>query len=253
MEVHKHPHHVTHTKKWFEYLLEFIMLFLAVYLGFVAENIRENAGERQKEREYVVEFLQDLKNDTAQLNLRIKANIKKGDAYTKLLYMAHSNLTDSINVRKVYNYFRDGASYQIFYPSDATISQLKNGGGFRLINKEITDSILSYDSYNKRILVHNDLYLNVYNGLWDAAYKIMDLNVWVDTTYSKNHLSVTKFSWTSKPLPALSSDKLDLKVFFGILTRMIGINDFSKNYMIEQNQKAQRLITLLNNKYHIEE
>ncbi len=30
MEVHKHPHHVTHKKKWGEYLLEFFMLFLAV-------------------------------------------------------------------------------------------------------------------------------------------------------------------------------------------------------------------------------
>ena len=28
MEVHKHPHHVTHKKKWPEYLLEFFMLFL---------------------------------------------------------------------------------------------------------------------------------------------------------------------------------------------------------------------------------
>ena len=27
MEVQKHPHHVTHKKKWTEYLLEFFMLF----------------------------------------------------------------------------------------------------------------------------------------------------------------------------------------------------------------------------------
>jgi len=26
MEVHKHPHHVTHKKKWGEYLLEFSLL-----------------------------------------------------------------------------------------------------------------------------------------------------------------------------------------------------------------------------------
>jgi len=42
MEVHKHPHHVTHKKNWKEYLLEFLMIFLAVFLGFVAENIREH-------------------------------------------------------------------------------------------------------------------------------------------------------------------------------------------------------------------
>src|SRR6202030_3863953 len=48
MEVHKHPHHVTHKKKWGEYLLEFIMLFLAVFLGFIAENVREHLSEKNK-------------------------------------------------------------------------------------------------------------------------------------------------------------------------------------------------------------
>ena len=44
MEAH-HPHHVTHKKKWPEYLLEFFMLFLAVFMGFLAENIRETNVE----------------------------------------------------------------------------------------------------------------------------------------------------------------------------------------------------------------
>ena len=35
MEVHKHPHHITHKKKWIEYLLEFFMLFLAVFLALL--------------------------------------------------------------------------------------------------------------------------------------------------------------------------------------------------------------------------
>lgn len=50
MEVHKHPHHVTHKKKWGEYLLEFIMLFLAVFLDFSAENLRERMAEHNIEK-----------------------------------------------------------------------------------------------------------------------------------------------------------------------------------------------------------
>ena len=68
MEVHKHPHHVTHKKKWTEYLLEFFMLFLAVFLGFVAENIRENIVERQREKEYITSLINDVKADTATVN-----------------------------------------------------------------------------------------------------------------------------------------------------------------------------------------
>jgi len=67
MEVHKHPHHVMHKKKWNEYLLEFFMLFLAVFLGFVAENIRENIVEHEREKQYMESFITDLQNDTATL------------------------------------------------------------------------------------------------------------------------------------------------------------------------------------------
>src|SRR3954468_5958326 len=56
MEVHKHPHHVTHKKKWGEYLLEFFMLFLAVFLGFVAENIRESNADHEREKQYAEEL-----------------------------------------------------------------------------------------------------------------------------------------------------------------------------------------------------
>ena len=60
MEVHKHPQHVAHKKKWGEYLLEFFMLFLAVFLGFVAENVRENASDNHRERQYMQSILKDL-------------------------------------------------------------------------------------------------------------------------------------------------------------------------------------------------
>src|SRR6478672_10217279 len=61
MEVHKHPHHVTHKKKWGEYLLEFLMLFLAVFLGFLAEYQLEHVIEKDREKEYMVTMLEDLK------------------------------------------------------------------------------------------------------------------------------------------------------------------------------------------------
>src|ERR1700709_884739 len=72
MEVHKHPHHITHKKKWGEYLLEFLMLFLAVFLGFVAENIRENFADQSKEREYMIRMIADLKADTASISITIE-------------------------------------------------------------------------------------------------------------------------------------------------------------------------------------
>src|SRR6195256_5723672 len=64
MEVHKHPHHVTHKKKWGEYLSEFLMLFLAVFLGFIAENQREHIVEHQREKKFASRLLSDLRQDS---------------------------------------------------------------------------------------------------------------------------------------------------------------------------------------------
>src|SRR3954464_7820493 len=72
MEVHKHPHHVTHKKKWGEYLLEFLMLFLAVFLGFIAENQREHIVEHQREKKFARRLLSDLRQDSIFFELRIK-------------------------------------------------------------------------------------------------------------------------------------------------------------------------------------
>src|SRR6201989_2741559 len=66
MEVHKHPHHVTHKKKWGEYLLEFFMLFLAIFLGFLAENLREQIVEHHREKVYIHSLVEDLKSDIIQ-------------------------------------------------------------------------------------------------------------------------------------------------------------------------------------------
>src|SRR5215471_2654460 len=68
MEVHKHPHHVMHRKKWGEYLLEFFMLFLAVFLGFLAENQREHYVEREREKQFINSLVRDVEMDTAQIN-----------------------------------------------------------------------------------------------------------------------------------------------------------------------------------------
>ena len=77
MEVHKHPHHVTHKKKWGEYLLEFLMLFLAVFLGFLAENIREHEVEKERGIGYIKSFYKDLKHDTASLTIMLNDYEKK--------------------------------------------------------------------------------------------------------------------------------------------------------------------------------
>jgi hypothetical protein len=88
MEVQKHPHHVTHKKKWPEYLLEFFMLFLAVFLGFLAENFREHSVDLRKEKEYMHSLIQDLNADIKSINENIELGgmvSKKLDSFVRIL------------------------------------------------------------------------------------------------------------------------------------------------------------------------
>ena len=157
MEVHKHAHHVTHKKKWGEYLLEFLMLFLAVFLGFVAENIREQSVERHREKEYMESLVQDLKRDTVNLS-RIMNIYEIQIAKQDSLLMYIDSIKPGYN-KNFMRYLQSVMSFPDFIYSDGTIQQLKSSGGFRLIrNKTVVDSINAYTAeIGKALLNTSDL------------------------------------------------------------------------------------------------
>jgi hypothetical protein len=251
MEVHKHPHHVTHKKKWGEYFLEFFMLFLAVFLGFVAENVREHSVERQHEKEYIRGLVQNLKSDTAQLTRKIATNIKKRNVWDSLMSLSNVELALPENARKFYDYFIKGSFIPTFNPSDAALLQLKNAGKLRLLtNKNIADSILAYDAYNKVIVSHNQEFLERGNEMWNAAYPIMQGKIMSDTSYVDffNRREVI----SQKNVPPLILNNRDLQMFFGQLARTLLFTDVNRHLMIQQNGNAERLILLLQKQYHLE-
>jgi hypothetical protein len=131
MEIHKHPHHVTHKKKWSEYLLEFLMIFLAVFLGFIAENIRENYVEHHRAREYAQSLYNDLKKDTAELN-RITSIKQWQNRNLDSLFILFNTTDPQKNPREFY-YYSCFANLPLlpFVPSDITIQQLRNSGSLR--------------------------------------------------------------------------------------------------------------------------
>lgn len=146
MEVHKHPHHVMHKKKWTEYLLEFFMIFFAVFLGFLAENSREHILESNREKEYIKSFYEDLTADENDLQLNInflRNQMQEADSLQKLMW----NMDIKKPANHIYMYLRGitRSSAGLVYPNDRTIVQLRNAGGMRLIrNKSVSDSMVGY-------------------------------------------------------------------------------------------------------------
>ena len=157
MEVHKHPHHVTHKKKWGEYFLEFLMIFLAVIMGFIAENIREHQTEKKIGRELIHSLVDDLKADTAGFDDNAQFWTTRLKGIDSLRYYIQPLIKIS-NTGRTYYWVEQMFEFTDFKYHDATIQQLRNTGNFRLIEKRnIIDSLIAYDGSIK------SLYLNVEN------------------------------------------------------------------------------------------
>jgi hypothetical protein len=144
MEVHKHPHHVTHKKKWGEYLLEFLMIFLAVTLGFFAENIRETVSDSHREKRFAQQLYSELKDDSAAVSGKLAARLgKEKDMDYLSSYFRDSSLTSL--PREFYPAYTTSAylinSYA-FEPKDGILSQLRNSGSLRYFKSVALQKLL---------------------------------------------------------------------------------------------------------------
>ncbi|NDA61625.1 MAG: hypothetical protein EBX50_06235 [Chitinophagia bacterium] len=179
MEVH-HSHHKAHEKKIKEYFLEFFMLFLAVTLGFLAENLRENYVEKEREHQYMESFVLDLEKDLINLQKAIPALEDRIAAIDSVFvyFKFHPN-AKSLPV-SVQSHIKRANWNFLAYRNVATISQLKNAGGFRLVrNRLVADSIALYDmrwtrieaAYERYYISQHDIYtleeqmLNAYDAI----------------------------------------------------------------------------------------
>ena len=164
MEVHKHPHHVTHKKKWGEYLLEFFMLFLAVFLGFLAENQREHMIENEREKKFAQALYGDLKIDTAILNASIKERtfvIPNIDTFRMLV---HTKGINEIPAGTWAYFGRFGTRDVSVSLQDATLQQLLSSGGLRLFkNHRVENGIAQFDQASrdmKETISYQDLMIS---------------------------------------------------------------------------------------------
>ena len=175
MEVHHHSH--TERKKWTHYFWEFLMLFLAVFCGFLAEYQLEHVIENRREVEYIKSFIEDLKLDTADLNLSIdirSRRIRSCDSLIMLLKSADRNQnTNDIYYHGLLITRNNRLSY-----NDRTIQQLKNSGGMRLIRvKGASDSILNYDRGIDHIRNNEEFGIQILNEYRAIASSVFDASV----------------------------------------------------------------------------
>ena len=250
MEVHKHPHHVTHSKKWTEYLLEFFMLFLAVFLGFVAENVREHIVEKERAKQYIESFYEDLRTDSARLNYLIGFETRKIEALNVLQSCYDSLLNNQVPVSLV-NVIKNSLSVNGYLMTRRTLGQLYAAGGFRLLPKADADSILHYETTGDNLEGYQrTIYQQAQDNLRNSFSQVVDF-----TAYTKLYSNVVENpypdSQTSTPL-LVSTDKMMLNKYFNELFQYLRVIVAHRNWLKRFKTQSVALLNFFKNKYHLQ-
>lgn len=249
MEVHHHPNLHHEKKKFREYFLEFLMIFLAVSMGFIAENMREGISDRAKEKEYIKNFIVDLKHDTASLREYINLNHTQIKGIDSILTLARQNISTPSNRQLFYTLnIRYMFIVYFFKNDDVTLSQLRNAGGYRLLQKDsVADKIAAYDQENIKIYDQEKAYDKSMFDAMGIVLQLIDMTVYHDTAYFKRGIP------TGKELPPILNDPQKTMEFFNkaYFARQI-IRTYTDYYLSEHIESSKELIAFLQKTYHLE-
>jgi len=256
LEVHQHTH--TSRKKWTHYFWEFLMLFLAVTLGFFVENVREHYVERHRVKQYAFSLVNELKQDTAMINLvmfRIKRNIRMTD--TLSAYLKKRELGQIKNIELYILSAID--RYPPYTWNRATIDQLKNSGSLRYFsNAEIVKSISSYDALTHHMDEDQKADDEMANRASQLRSEIVDMDYSKELTMGLRN-NIDSMMMTTGLLEIMRSDstKLLAKELTNIRIYLNEKMNVRKHLMIRSEEElprlkkqAENLILLLKEEFH---
>jgi hypothetical protein len=146
-----------------------------VFCGFLAEYQLEHKIEKDREKQFIRSMIADLQDDVRSLDAlldRENQGIKELDTLINLL---NDPLLAKQNGDQLYYVARMGPRSSPFANNSRTFDQLRNSGGFRLINKaDASNKIMSY--YNQFSLVRllEDNYNHEFDNFKRVAANILD-------------------------------------------------------------------------------
>jgi hypothetical protein len=227
------------------------MLFLAVFCGFLAENFREHQVEQLKEKQFMLSMINDLQSDLVNIKTTISVK-KQGVQIADSLFELFSSPGFNDKLNHVYYYGRMfSATYHIFYMTDGTLTQLKNAGGFRLINKPaIVDSILSYDNLYHQFKADEDiLYSRQLEDYRAVMGRVFDVNIF--NTMISDETGKILMPSGNPPLFNNSKELINELLMKVHLARRNAIN-ILKMDLSKLETKAGGLIEMIKKEYHLE-
>ena len=224
------------------------MLFLAVFCGFLAENFREHQIEHRRERQYIRSLTDDIKLDTASLNIISQRRIRRREMYDSLTNLLNSPQRDQL-ISRLYYFARhiQRLSPVIFTYNDRTIQQLKYGANMRLIqNQTVTDAIVLYDAAVRDLSVTEDREDNYMMQCLPHVFKLFDgrvMDIMIDSA-GAIHEPPTGISF----LPTFAAYIDDFNGSFHSMKSSNKVILVKVKTLITEGEK---LLNILQNEYHL--
>jgi len=248
MEVHKHPHHVMHSKKWSEYLLEFFMLFFAVFLGFIAENLRENSADHHREKEYIQSLYEDVTQDVINLKATIASQRQQVMGKDSLVQLINAGIHSQQDQTNFYNLHWKYVGY--FFSvgfSKRTLTQLLNSGGLRLVeNKNVSDAIAKYASNEIKLET-----IDMPDNAQQTQRTMAESKKFIDTKYMRALPAETIIA-APYSNPLLRNNDADALKDFSFMLEIDKENTIIRIGLLKQQLKdAEDLLLLLKKEYHL--
>lgn len=253
MEVHKHPHHVMHKKKWNEYLLEFFMLFLAVFLGFLAENFREHQVEKEKAKQYLFSFYEDLENDTSRINALVEYDHNKINALLNM-YSCYDTVSANLQSTACMGVLiKNSRSNKGFVLTGRTLQQLANAGGYRLLAKEDADSISAYENAYKGYLdFQTTVFQSAQDNVRNTLNRFADFRIIAPVQLTTSTMAGDTIERKLNGPLLFTKDRSLVNQWFNELALYLRTINGQLNIMLQIKERAKGLLLYYNNKYHFE-
>ena len=219
------------------------MLFLAVFSGFLAEYQLEHKIEKDRSRQLIRSFYDDLHINLKTFESIIHINKTKIEAFNNIFFCYDSISLKIKNTTCLLNMIKKSQEFANVTFADGTLGQLKNAGGYRLLNKEDRDSITSYDKLIDNYLNWESTgFQNTQNNVRDAVD--MFGNFEINKALLSDTLSIHNVS------VLLNADSNTVNRIFNVLVRYKKYIESQSNRMKGYIKKSNSLINYFQEKYH---
>ena len=255
MEDIKTKHHVHVPKRVREYMIELLSTFVAVALAFLSQYYFQYRSDRSTEHDLMVSMVADLRTDIKNIDDLSSHNNEAEKCAKQIFDICNGNINEKNNQIKLYQLTDIITTLALSVNfSQSTINQLKNSGGMHLVtDNKISKLITDYDNeirhlelFTSSVVSYKREFVISSNSIcFGAGWNISLVNDMTDLEFLNK-------IYQAKGSALMTSDRYSLLKYANNALIFIGYRlGYSQN-SIHQKERAQKLITLIQSRYHID-